>query len=143
MSKSRVSILVLSSLLALISLLFFLFSDLYYFNAERADILPLSELKSQGGNEGFFIALGFGLFFALALFNGFRIKSPIMPMDIGILLFMLLVQGLVLSLVEVGSFSLSLQAHNGWILLAWFLVYVGLWLSLIAIILWPGRQAER
>lgn len=128
----RVSILVLSVLLALTSLLIFVFSDLYYFNEESAEIMAVSELKSGGGDENFLFAIGFGLFLVLALFNFFRIKSPIVPIDIGALVFILLLQGFVISMVEVGSFGLSLQAHNGWILLIWLFAYSGLWLSLIA-----------
>ena len=127
----RKIVLALSVLQSLISLLFYKFSGLYFFLEERAELYPVNQLRSQGGNEDFLIAIGFILFLVLAFFNLLRFRKLFLTLDIVALLFTLLLQGLTLSLIEVGSFEQSLKVDHGWILLAWLIGYGSLWLVLI------------
>jgi hypothetical protein len=136
----RIIIVVLSFLLSIISLLFYHYSGLFFFLEERAEIYPVNQLRSQGGDENALIAIGFILFLMLGFFNLLRQKTQIKLLDIGVLSFVLFIQGLALSMIEVGTFQSSFQVENGWILMSWCLVFIGLWLTLVASIIVKLRR---
>jgi len=142
MSVIRKTILLLSLLLALVSLLFGQYSELYFFLEERDGVSPVSEMQSQGGDESFSIVLGLGLFLVLAMFNLARSKTPFTLLDKAALLFVLLLQGAALVLVEIASFKLSLQAPNGWILMTWILLYISLWMTFLVGVAFRLRSAN-
>lgn len=143
MIYARSIFLFLSLLQALMSFLFYKFGGLYFFLEERSEVYPVNQLVSQGGGEDFFIFVGCFFFFILSVFNIIRFKSKISILDIVVTLFVLSLQALSLMMIEVGSFRLSIEVDNGWILLVWFVVYASLWLFLLISVIskiWQERK---
>lgn len=118
--------------LSFASLLFYQFSGLYFFLDERAELYPVSQLKSQGGDENLLVSIGFVIFLLLAFFFAWRYKRPISGIDASMLLLALLLQGVSLYMIEVGSFTLSMQASHGWILMLWLFAFGSLWVLFFA-----------
>ena len=127
----RYIITLLALLQMLLSLLFYQFGRLFFYLDERAEVVPVRSLVSQGGGEDFLIFIGFFLFLILSVFNLIRFKFKVVGIDFFALFIVLSIQLVSLVMIEVASFSLSFDQANGWILKAWFIVYVSLWLTLI------------
>lgn len=123
----RFIVVFLSLLEMLLSLLFYKFGSLYFFLDERSEVMPVSSLISQGGGEDLLISIGCVLFFILGVFNLIRLKLRFGTTDTFALFITLVVQAVSLAMIEVASFSISVDQVYGWILLAWFIVYAFLW----------------
>ena len=141
MNVLRKTIVSLSLLLSLLSVLFYKYSGLYFYLDERSEISPVNALKSQGGDENYLIAAGFVLFLLLAVLLVLRHKRPLSMLDFAACILAMLFQGFALLMVEVGSFKLSAQAHNGWILVIWFLTYTGLWIATFSALVTRARSS--
>lgn len=131
--KFRVGIIALSLMQSMMSLLFYSYSGLYYFNEERLSATLVKSLSSQGGDEDFSITWGVALFLFLGIYNFFRRKIKISTIDTCLVFSVLLIQLGLLFLVDVGSFELSIKENNGWILLGWFIIYGVWWLLFFGI----------
>ncbi len=114
----------------LLSLLFYKFGGLYFYLDERSEVMPVSSLVSQGGGEDLLIGIGCVLFSILGVFNIVRSKFRVGNADIFTLFIVLVVQSVSLAMIEVASFSISIDQAHGWMLSMWFIVYASLWSAL-------------
>lgn len=130
MKYFRFIVIFLALLEMLLSFLFYRFGGLHFFLDERSEVVPVSSLASQGGGEDLLISIGCVLFFILGVFNIARLKFKVGVADIFSLSTVLVVQAVSLAMIEVASFSVSIDQVHGWILLAWFIVYASLWVAL-------------
>jgi sensor histidine kinase YesM len=78
------------------------------------------------------VSIGFVIFLLLAFFYAWRYKRPISGIDASMLFLALLLQGFSLFMIEVGSFTLSMQAGHGWILMLWLITFGSPWVLLFA-----------
>ncbi|AWB65725.1 hypothetical protein C2869_04400 [Saccharobesus litoralis] len=128
MKNFKPILMLLVLLQVLLSYLFYRFGSLFFFLEERAQVIPVRSLASQGSGEDLLISLGGILFLALSAFYLLNIKSKLRLVDLLALFIVLVLQALFLMMIEVASLSISIMQTKGWILLAWFSVYATLWL---------------